>query len=60
MMKQREGFGMMLDDMIILWKEEESPWEKGNNGFPGLHPVGAGVLRTVVLQHVRHDPLHIE
>lgn len=53
MTKDREGLGMMLGDMkIFLWKEEESPWEKGNNGFPGLYPVRADVLQTVVLQHV--------
>lgn len=59
MTKEREGFGVMLGDMkISLWKEKESSWEKGNDGFPGLYPVDAGVLQAVVLQHLRHDPLH--
>lgn len=59
MTKEREGLGMMLGDLkISLWREEESLQEKGNNGFPGLYPVGAAVLQTVVLQRVRHDPLH--
>lgn len=49
MTKEREVLGMMVGDMkISLWKEE-SPWEKVNDGFPDLYPVGAAVLQTVVL-----------
>lgn len=50
MTKEIEMLGMMVGDMkISLWKEEESPWEKMNDWFPGLYPVGAAVLQTVVL-----------